>query len=1302
MKRKNIGKMALIMALSTSLLALNPIDIYAQDENVSNEKEQSQKGNMTEAEAKTDYEKAKSQLETSEKNYQDSKEDQQNNDKAIEKLEDEIKDKNNKIETSSEQMKDSLRKQKDEEEEKIKLGEEEKENLEKDSKKKDEEIARNNEKIEKTKAQKENAEKNLEDEKANNPTYLEEFNKAENEVNSAKEKEAQAKKNLDAKKDLLDANEKAIDEKESARKKETDKLNEKEAEIKGLDKELADNNKLLQEKKEALKGFDPESDAYKKLSEEIKNLQAQAKLNEEKIKKLNDEKAKLVETINQQKDDLNKLDEANKDSDKIKTLEGQKDEKSQEKTSLEEENKALDGEIARLNKDIEAQEKEKTNKQTEIDGLKEKNNQINTEISELKANIPTKEFSIKEKEAKLAELKAKNDVEKIKAEAQKQWDKGSVGFFEKNGSKDALDVFTKEVPYDKFHGTGKNSALYLEANKEMTADDSRSLERMKESIDAIVEVNKIRQEKKGIDGRNLSIVGISDFEMAVAQANANYSQGYMGHASQYNPPFENLSWGTNNTARKALEGWYSEKELFDELRKMGYKSRSKMEEALKEAEVREKLKSKERMVGHYTNLVDDLMWPKDFTHKDSTVAGYAIRPSGLFKDRTSTPAQVHSLVLNARVGQEEHSKIYSVDEYRNKFNAYCKDLQDKIDGKVSITDEEKKAIDNLEKEVKTLKTGLETLKNDLASKEKYLKDTEAAIKAKENELSTLDQAIGQNKDKINEDKQKKEKNTKKIGELSEAIKGLENEIENIRSSNSDYNSKPEEIGKAIKENESELEEKNKSLADLKESQSTLEKDLEYKKTKLRAEDEKRVRLNEEIKSLEASIKEKTESLNKDKDQKKGLEENIKQIEDDKKALEDEKTALASDLEKAKEDLAKKSEEKKAKEESLAKLKVTKEKTTNLEKEIEEKGQTLTDLENSNKALEDAKKLIEKEEKALDKEINEAKAKLESLKKIDLADEKSFKDNSELSELYKKKQNLEEVKDDQKRLEQLVAKNEELKAKLEEAKKVYEKDLESYNKAEAKLDEFRKNERDFSSIILPESKDKISDENYEELEDALFEINKDYLFNDIKKDEGKFYEKVVSYERKDDKSIEKIFDGLEYYNRESIGKLLVKADNHELSFIEAIFKNKLNSNKDLRLSIFKDDKYIENLFKDLFTTNIKGVEVVLSKDKRSYLRANFMINGKYYSLEGRNLSSEEFVKITSKIIENIKSKETDERKVSLRKLAIARDELSLNNQAIEKLLNEYPNIVKNSAEKLRAHLAKARKVIEKANFILMEK
>lgn len=39
MKRKYIGKMALIMALSTSLLALNPIDIYAQDENVSNEKE---------------------------------------------------------------------------------------------------------------------------------------------------------------------------------------------------------------------------------------------------------------------------------------------------------------------------------------------------------------------------------------------------------------------------------------------------------------------------------------------------------------------------------------------------------------------------------------------------------------------------------------------------------------------------------------------------------------------------------------------------------------------------------------------------------------------------------------------------------------------------------------------------------------------------------------------------------------------------------------------------------------------------------------------------------------------------------------------------------------------------------------------------------------------------------------------------------------------------------------------------------------------------------------------------------------
>lgn len=1295
MNKKDFTKMALIMALSTSLLALNPRDIYAQDENVSNEKEESQKGNMTEAEAKADYENAKSQLETSEKNYQDRKEDKQNNEKAIEKLEDEIKDKNDKIESSNEKMQASLTKQKDEEEEKIKLGEEEKEKLEKDFQAKDKEIAQNGEKIETTKTQKEKAEKDLEDEKANNPTYLEEFNKAEEEVNLAKEKEAQAKKNLDDKKDLLEAKEKAIDEKESARKKERDKLNEKEAQIKGLDKELADNNKLLQEKKEDLKGLDPESDAYKKLSEEIKDLEAKTKLNEDEIKKLNDQKAQLEEKINQQKDELNKLDEANKDSKTIKTLEGKKEEKNQEKTSLEGANKTLDEELASLNKDIEDQEKEKNNKQKELDRLKAEKSQKDTEINDIKKDISTKESILKEKEAKLAELRAKNDVEKIKSDAQKQWDKGSVGFFEENGSQDALDVFTKNL-----HKANSNE--YIEANKEMTPDDSRSLERMKESIDAIVEVNNIRQEKGGIDGRKLSIVGISDFEMAVAQANANYSQGSRGHASQYKPPYENLSWATNNTARKALEGWYREKELFDELRQMGKKSRYEMDEALSDKEVINKLKSKERMVGHYTNLVDDLVWPKDFTHYDSKVAGYAIRPSDRFKDN-SDPAQVHSLVLNSRVGQENHSKIYSVEEYRKKFNDYCEKLKNKINLKVSITDEDKKAIESLEKEVQTLKTDLGNLKDNLASKEKDLKAKEDAIKAREADLSTLDQAIGQNKDKIKEDKLKKEENTKKIDELVGAIEAIEKEIENISSSNSDYNSKREEIEKDIKENERTLEEKNKSLADLKESQSSLEKDLEDKKADLRAEDEKRAKLNEETEALEASIKEKTESLSKAKEDKKGLEENIKQIEDEKKALEEEKTGLASDLEKATEDLVKISEEKNAKEESLAKVKEIKDKITNLEKEIEKEGQTLTDLENSNKALEEAKKLIDKEEKALDKEISEAKAKLESLKKIDLADEKSFKGNLELSDLYKKKQNLEEeVKDDQKRLEQLVAKGEELKAKLEEAKKVYEKDLESYNKAKEKLDEFRKNERDFSSIILPEPKDKISDEKYEELVDALFEIKMDYLFNDIKKDEGKLYENVISYERKDDKFIEKIFDGLEYYNRESIGKILIKADDYELSFIEAVFNNKLNSNKNLRLSIFDDDKYLDDLFKDFFTTNIKGVEVVLSKDKRSYLRADFMINGKYYSLEGRNLSSEEFVNITYKIIENIKSKKKDESELSLRKLAIARDELSVNKKVIEKLLNEYPNIVKNSADKLRAYLAKARKVIEKANFILMEK
>ncbi|EGC83452.1 hypothetical protein [Anaerococcus hydrogenalis] len=158
--------------------------------------------------------------------------------------------------------------------------------------------------------------------------------------------------------------------------------------------------------------------------------------------------------------------------------------------------------------------------------------------------------------------------------------------------------------------------------------DARSLTNMKKAINALKVIQEKRQKDKGIDGRELSIFGITDYDMAVAQANANYASKYWDNKhSEVHPQQENLSTGTkgssnpsdivgdgNSYAKEALSGWWdAEKETFDKLRAQGLKNRHEMEDVYLNSLSKDQLK-KLRLtdkVGHYTNLVDDLMWEKD-------------------------------------------------------------------------------------------------------------------------------------------------------------------------------------------------------------------------------------------------------------------------------------------------------------------------------------------------------------------------------------------------------------------------------------------------------------------------------------------------------------------------------------------------------------------------------------------------------------------------------------------------------------------------------------------------------------------
>lgn len=842
MKNRNFAKMAVAMALSTSLLSIGLKPVYAETSDLTLAKADENQSN-----AKT-YDKAKEDFDKAEKAKKEAEESLATTDKEIKAKDEEIaKEKTNEEETAKQA--ESLKDKEQQVQKDLNEKQEEKKTLESD-------LAEAKEANADLKAQEEEKTGALE---------------------KAKEEEGQSQKSFDEANANLEAKEKDLDKV----KKEADdaqaSLDKNKEEIGKLEKDLPKDKKSLEDKKQDLSKLGGESEAYKKAKDELDQATKKLSENEEEVKKVKADNSTLTEDKKAKEDALDQLEKENKDyTDQVNKL-------ASDKKAKENKLKAKEDEKDKLQKDLMAYEEE-------LENLKKK----------------TKEALSQE------------DIDKAKA----QWARGAMGFYETMGSQDALDVFTKPVNASKY--SGQNSAKYLEANGEnLKENDSRDLDRMRQSIEYIRKLNEIRKKRGGIDNRPLSIVGISDFEMAVAQGNANYSQDKKNHATQYNPPFENLYWGFTEDADTALKSWYSEEYVFDYLRSLGYKSRTEMDSAKLTDEQRaglakyyaEKLgnddqakKSAQRMaqhpmVGHYTNIVDHLMWPDDYSKRDSTVAGYAYRHSSytqsLAPHYTQGKPTVQSMVLNYRKNTDvsfraaggSSSKIYTVDEYLKRFDNYYNDLKKKMEGKPGISSEDSQKIKDLESKIAELK--------------KQIQDTKASYDTE-------------------------------VGQINNEIKAIDDKIQELKDANKDYESKKDALNK-------ELEESNKDLAANKEKLDTLldeKKELESEKASKEAYlaglDSKRSGLDKEISDLEEKISKDEKVL---KEAKTELEENEKtlatkkadqvKLEEDVKALADKKDALALDLankktatakaQKAVDDLKATSEDIKAKEEKIAKL-----------------------------------------------------------------------------------------------------------------------------------------------------------------------------------------------------------------------------------------------------------------------------------------------------------------------------------------------------------------------------------------------
>jgi len=191
---------------------------------------------------------------------------------------------------------------------------------------------------------------------------------------------------------------------------------------------------------------------------------------------------------------------------------------------------------------------------------------------------------------------------------------GAYGFYEAMGSTDAINAL--------------NTCKYSSENHRGDVSDATSLDNMLNSIKWVTRCNEVRR-IEGTDpqnGKPLNDLKINDYMMATAQADANYSDEIVAHASQFNVG-ECIAWGYQDP----FDGWYyAEKQMYNN-------------------GVREFME-----IGHYLNV----------TNSGYTVSGFSIKYTSMYNG--TEHLQTYS-----------YGNGYTVEEYTTRFmNYYNKVKQD--------------------------------------------------------------------------------------------------------------------------------------------------------------------------------------------------------------------------------------------------------------------------------------------------------------------------------------------------------------------------------------------------------------------------------------------------------------------------------------------------------------------------------------------------------------------------------------------------------------------------------------------------
>lgn len=628
---------------------------------------------------------------------------------------------------------------------------------------------------------------------------LDESQKAYDKVN-------ETNKNLESKKEVSEGNLQETNNKLETAVEDNTKIQEKNVEEKSSklnnqEKELENSEKSAQKSEEIVNEKTQEKDTAKK------NLDAEKEKNPDA-----EEKIKAAEN-NLSEADSNKNKAESDYKEKTKALE-EKNKELENLNNFEKDNKKLEEKVKENDSKISALENDKAKKEDSL-------NKLNSEKENLKSQLDSRQ-----KELEQLQKKAKDSVtEKQKAEALKQWNEGSVGFFRQNGSQQAIDVFKKLPDYSK---NKWNSNIYLQANKNYNQDDSRMLQNMLDSIDALRKVNAKRQKDKGYNGRKLNELRISDYDMAVAQANANYTRVILNkygvdydkvHA-KIHPQEENLTWGFG--PENSIDFWWDrEKPYFDRNKKGVYTNISDVESKVKR-------ENSNMTIWHYAQIVD---LGYTFNQNPTVSSGYAMGQG------------VSSSVFN----KVKNQKTYSIDDYEKKLKDYINDLKRKINAE-TIQDKD------LLQKIQNVQNTIKDLENKLKAKQAEISKVKSNINNLNKKIDPLSKENAKDKEKLKENKKRldnldKEKEDLK-NQIEEKTKEKEASLDNLNISKANY--------KKAKEN---LDSTNKQFKSYKKALDNFEKaqnELSQAKKELKEN-------NQKIAELENQIVNTKEELEKAKD-----------------------------------------------------------------------------------------------------------------------------------------------------------------------------------------------------------------------------------------------------------------------------------------------------------------------------------------------------------------------------------------------------------------------------------------------------